>query len=105
MFKCMECGYIFEEGEEKLACENMGEYFGFNAVEKHLGCPHCEGAFEEIEPCKICGNYESKEIFEEVCEICKCEILKRYRNLLESEFTPDELEVLNEILESVNYEI
>lgn len=99
MYKCLGCGHLFEEGEQKTYRECVGEYFGTPAYEEYSGCPICEEAYEEIEPCKICGGYETKEVFEDVCEICKGEVLKRFRDLVENNFTSEERELLNELLD------
>ena len=56
MYKCVECGHIFEQGEEKRWLENRGEYWGQPAYEKMTGCPYCGGDYEETEPCAICGT-------------------------------------------------
>lgn len=59
MLKCLECGHLFEEGEEKRWVEPHGEELS--------GCPICTGAYEEIEPCEICGKYENGQ---DVCDEC-----------------------------------
>ena len=56
MYKCVECGHIFEKGEEKHWTESRGEFLGVPAVEPMTGCPRCSGDFEETEPCAICGK-------------------------------------------------
>lgn len=65
-FKCLECGHIFEEGEQisfKRELWDM-EAFGFAS-----GCPICKGNYEETTPCKICGS----ELLEEELHGCVCE--------------------------------
>jgi hypothetical protein len=47
MFKCTECGYIFEEGEEAVWYEDRGEYWGVPCRERMTGCPVCHGDYEE----------------------------------------------------------
>lgn len=60
-YKCLECGHIFEEGEEKLHIEPHGE-------EWH-GCPRCGGSYQETERCEICGSEHLEE--ELNCGICE----------------------------------
>lgn len=55
MYKCVECGHIFEKGEEKQWKESRGEFWGSPANEIMTGCPHCGGDYEETRPCAICG--------------------------------------------------
>lgn len=40
-YKCDDCGYIFEEGEEQYWTESHGE--------RWVGCPRCKGSFEEYD--------------------------------------------------------
>lgn len=98
MYKCTDCGHLFENGEQKTIKENRGEFWGSPAYEEIAVCPLCGGDYEEIEPCKICGGYESLETYEEVCENCKRDILKRYKDLICSNFSEDEKEILEELL-------
>lgn len=98
MYKCTDCGHLFENGEQKTIRENMGEFWGSPAYEEKTVCPLCEGDYEEIEPCKICGGYESLETYEEVCEDCKRDILKRYKDLICANFSEVEKELLDELL-------
>ena len=41
MFKCLECGLIFDESESAVWEENRGEFWGMPAYEKMTGCPQC----------------------------------------------------------------
>lgn len=61
MFRCLECGNLFEEGEEKRWVEPYGE--------EMKGCPLCFGAYEEAEACELCGEY-AEELFGGVCQDC-----------------------------------
>ena len=54
-YKCIECGHIFEEGEQKQWTESRGEFWGMPASETMTGCPYCGGDYEETKPCAICG--------------------------------------------------
>ena len=55
-YKCIECGHIFEDGEQKQWQENLGEFWGAPAHAIMTGCPHCGGDYEETRPCIICGG-------------------------------------------------
>lgn len=98
MFRCTECGHLFEDGEQKTISEQMGEFWGDPAYQEWSVCPLCNGVYEEVEPCKICGGFETLESGEEVCENCKNEVLKRFRDLMCYNFTTEERELLNELL-------
>lgn len=55
MFKCTECGHIFEEGEQAVRVEYHDEIPG-GFHEDFVSCPICGGAFEETVSCKKCGG-------------------------------------------------
>lgn len=70
-FKCLECGNIFEDGEQAIWYEHHPYGMG-TASEEFSGCPLCKGDYEETKQCKICGG----EFLEDelsgvgVCEEC-----------------------------------
>lgn len=71
MYKCVECGHIFEEGEEKRWDEYQGECFGFPYYEQMDGCPVCKGNFEKTVRCKLCNSeHLADELWSGVCEGC-----------------------------------
>lgn len=71
MYKCLDCGHIFEKGEESVWIESRGECFGFQSYEKMQGCPLCGGDFQETKPCKICGSeHLEDELNENICDDC-----------------------------------
>lgn len=47
MYKCWNCGLVFEEPKEWK--EYRGECFGFPAYETMTGCPNCNSDYSEIE--------------------------------------------------------
>ena len=94
MFKCEDCGHLFEKGEESRWQESHG--LDAPPYEEWTGCPICKGAYEEIKPCKICGSYEH-ETGEDFCNDCKADVQKRFRSFVLSEFTTEERELLNEL--------
>ena len=54
-YKCLECGHIFEEGEQARWEEHYPYGMGY-AAEEFSGCPICKGEYEETKQCKICGG-------------------------------------------------
>ena len=70
-FKCLECGHIFEEGEQATWYERHPYGIG-TALEEFSGCPLCKGDFEETKQCKICGGefLENELNGGYVCEDC-----------------------------------
>ena len=87
MYRCKECGNLFEEGEQKRWVEPHGEELS--------GCPVCSGVYECARPCKICGTYSSENI--EYCNDCKELVKKRFKDFMDNEFSKEERELLNEI--------
>ena len=74
-YKCLECGHIFEDGEQAEWEETHG--FDNPPYEKWSGCPICKGGYEETRRCKICGG----EFLEnELNGFCVCdECIDEYR--------------------------
>ena len=91
MLKCLDCGNLFENGEEKTWIESHGE--------KLSGCPVCCGAYEEAKACEICGSYYGMEDGEDYCNNCKADVWKRFSTFLNSEFDDDEMNILREAYE------
>ena len=86
MYKCEECGEIFENPAEWV--EDTGELWG--------GCPHCKGDFEEVEECD-CGDY--MPVGEKFCDKCKSDLKKQFSRLLHENFDEEEIEMLNELFD------
>lgn len=71
MFKCLNCGHLFEDGEESRRKDSRGEYFGTPCFEIIKGCPLCGGNYKEVEKCAICGAAKlDEELKGGVCEDC-----------------------------------
>lgn len=71
MYKCIECGHIFEEGEQACWTESRGEYWGVSCSETMSGCPICDGEYETTIPCEICESHHLEdELNGGVCEEC-----------------------------------
>ena len=94
MYRCNECGHLFEEGEQAEWVEMHG--FNYGKGEQWSGCPICKGCYKEIYPCRICGSYDH-DCDEEYCEDCKKNVKKRFSAFIEKEFTKEERELLNEL--------
>ena len=75
-YKCLECGHIFDEGEQAIWEEHHPYGMG-TASEEFSGCPVCKGDYEETKQCKFCkGEFLEEELnggF--VCDEC----LEEYR--------------------------
>lgn len=73
MFKCTECGFVFEE--PKTWEEGRGEFWGFPCTETVRGCPVCEDDFLEAFRCKRCrGWFFEDELNDGYCECCYDEL-------------------------------
>ena len=69
MFRCFECGNLFEEGEQAVWEETHG--LDSPPYEKFSGCPVCKGDYEEVHQCKECGDWHSEdELYDGWCEKC-----------------------------------
>ena len=71
MYRCKNCGNLFEEGEQAVWYENQGECHGVTAMERFSGCPICHEDYEEVHQCKECGDWHSEdELYDGWCEKC-----------------------------------
>ena len=69
MYRCCECGNLFEEGEQAVWEEHHG--LDSPPYEKWSGCPVCKGDYEEVHQCKECGDWHSDdELYDGWCEKC-----------------------------------
>ena len=77
-YKCLECGHIFEEGEQSRWEETHG--LDCPPYEKMSGCPICKGSYEEAKRCKVCGGefLEDELLGGCVCEECVEEYSKDF---------------------------
>ena len=77
-YKCLECGHIFEDGEQAEWEETHG--LDCPPYEKRSGCPMCKGGYEETEKCRICGGeFLSDELEADCCEECIEELKEKYK--------------------------
>ena len=69
MYRCCECGNLFEEGEQAVWEERHG--LDSPPYEKWSGCPVCKGDYEEVHQCKECGDWHTDdELYDGWCEKC-----------------------------------
>ena len=69
MFKCCECGHLFEDGEQAVWEERHG--LDTPPYEQWSGCPICKGGYEEAHQCKECGEWHTEnELYDGWCEKC-----------------------------------
>lgn len=68
MYRCMDCGHLFEEGEEKYHKEYYSAW-GEDFSTEEKCCPVCGGTYEEMYLCPICNERYVPE-GEYVCEDC-----------------------------------
>jgi hypothetical protein len=72
IYKCYDCGHIFEEGEQIYSGDGWNE--PIISV-----CPVCGGSFEEAEICCLCGGqFLEDELTEGLCEDCIKEKIEEY---------------------------
>ena len=69
MFKCCECGHLFEDGEQAVWEERHG--LDTPPYEQWSGCPLCRGGYEEVHQCQECDEWHTEdELYEGWCEKC-----------------------------------
>ena len=69
MYKCTECGNLFEEGEQATWEERHG--LDSPPYETMSGCPICKGDYEEVYQCDSCGDWHTEdELYDGWCEKC-----------------------------------
>ena len=91
MFKCEKCGELFEN--PLTIKEEVGEFGGVPAYQNFSVSPCCEESYVEVKKCKVCGEYSE----DDYCEKCKNNVQKRFQTFINSEFSPEERELLNEL--------
>ena len=73
MYKCIECGTVFEE--PKTWKEGRGEFWGMPCTETMSGCPKCREGYEEAVQCKRCDEWVFEdELTDGLCECCQDEL-------------------------------
>ena len=74
MYRCENCGNLFEEGEQAVWEETHG--LDSPPYEKFSGCPVCNCEYEEVYKCKECGDWHTDdELYNGWCENCLLETI------------------------------
>ena len=69
MYRCENCGHLFEEGEQAVWEERHG--LDTPPYEQWNGCPICKGGYEEVHQCKECEDWHTEnELYSGWCEKC-----------------------------------
>lgn len=75
MYKCLECGSVFET--PKTCTENLAPYGEFNNSSfdhQYSACPHCDGEYEEAVQCEECEEYFfENDLVGNLCTTCLSE--------------------------------
>lgn len=68
-YKCVECGHVFEKGEQAEWKESHG--LDMPPYETCVGCPICRGCYEEyvVETCSVCEKKDDF-IYLGLCKSC-----------------------------------
>jgi hypothetical protein len=78
MFKCLECGAVFDEPKTWGESRPYGEGCAYEAFS---GCPSCGEGFDEAFECDCCGEYFTKdEMIDGVCKDCIEKVVSRNKN-------------------------
>ena len=98
MYKCKECGKVYESLEDAREEVETVEYGDRTYNERYCVC-HCGGELEEVYKCKICGDITESKICEKCLTLEKCfEVGEEHRQCLElngfvaNMFTTSEIE-------------
>ena len=105
MYRCLGCGHLFEDGEQKTYRENVGECHGSPAYMDYSVCPVCGEEYEEARRCKLCDEYSNVETGEDFCEECRKEVKEKYYKLLKEKFDEKEIELLKDLSSSGELEL
>ena len=83
MFKCYECGKVFDEPKIVGEFRPYGEGY---VTETFAVCPYCGGSFESADICKNCGDcFFAEELTDGCCETCFEELCDKPDKELENE--------------------
>ena len=97
---CLECGHIFEEGEQVNWIERHG--FDYGGGEEFSGCPRCGGGYEESVPCVICSSeHLNEDLHGGVCDECIDEYRKDFNALYNLTIGEKEEIKINSLLTSL----
>lgn len=101
-YKCLECGHIFDEGEQAVWSESRGEFWGIPCSEEMSGCPLCKGEYEKTVQCAFCDSeHLEDELFGGVCDECIDEYRKDFNSCYELSFGETTEIKINSLLASL----
>ena len=101
-YKCLNCGCVFEDGEQYRWTETVGEYCGAPAYETMSGCPACQGDFEKMVSCAACDEgYFAEDLIGGVCKNCIDGARKDFDLCYRISFGEDEEIKINALLASL----
>lgn len=91
-FICEKCGEVFSE----CGTHEQSHPYGMGSATEYLPCcPNCESEdFEEAVKCKICGEWHIEGEFDDVCDNCAKDIMKRFYDLVLENFDENERDVI-----------
>lgn len=99
-YKCLECGHIFDDGEQAVWEERHG--LDTPPYEQRSGCPLCEGSYEETVRCDICGSeHLADELNGGVCDECIDQCRKDFKVCYAVSFGETEEIKINALLASL----
>jgi hypothetical protein len=92
MFICTDCGHVFEEPEVYAERHPYGDTY---AEETFSCCPNCGGGYDEAVRCSHCDTYIAEsDMYDDVCEKCKKEVIHNIAKAIAGLFTKDEFDDL-----------
>ena len=77
MYKCFECGAVFDTPTRYVEdCTPGGVFEGGQFLSSHMGCPYCAEAYGSVEECCDCGEivYVDEGSYTEdgfICDDCQ----------------------------------
>ena len=96
MYVCEDCKAMFDAPEMAADVlthgENRIDDIGYTYI-----CPVCKSEYiDELERCPVCREYAERLKAYGCCDACELELRRRFKKLLEDNFTAKEIEILNE---------
>lgn len=98
-YRCLDCGHIFEEGEENTYKQRLGNYGNDTVLEELKVCPKCGGDYEEAKRCAICDEYAHLYFGKKYCYSCGKQVRERLTNFVDENFSDEERDCLNIIFD------
>lgn len=106
MYKCSECGLVFDE--PKRFSENRAPYGADmepRFYETLYGCPSCGGNYDDAMLCARCDNeYISTESRYPFCEDCLQDLITVFCEVMANNFREDEYDAIYDLTDGMSYE-